>query len=366
VEPSDHGVRLVLAGRFDLEHVVDVEQALSEVRSQLGGATAVAIDVDRVELVDGAGATLIARAIDRLDADGVSVSFAQDETNGSVRLISLYRERRQASPLEVPKRGFLARVGAAAAQAPITARAGFNFIGEFVAAIPKSVKLSTVNWRSLPDLLQRIGADGLPVTAAANLLVGLIIGFMGVVQLRRFGAVSFVPELVVVAHFRELGPLVTAVIVAGRTGAGIASELGTMKVSEEIDALRTMGFDPIRWLVFPRCLALVVTLPLLVWIGDAMAVIGGMLATVALSDMTAYTYLTTTADVITSAHFLAGMIKTPVLALAIGMIATAQGLATRGGAAAVGTRTTSAVVLSMIAVILLSSMFTLFFAFAGF
>jgi phospholipid/cholesterol/gamma-HCH transport system permease protein len=334
--------------------------------ARLTGSAAITIDVGKVERIDGAGATLIARAIDKLVDRGVSVSFVQDEANVSVRLISLYRERRQTGPLEVPRLGFFARVGAAVAQSPATLRAGLNFIGQFVAAIPKSVKLSTVNWRSLPDLLQRIGADGLPVTAAANLLVGLIIGFMGVVQLRRFGAVSFVPELVVVAHFRELGPLVTAVIVAGRTGAGIASELGTMKVSEEIDALRTMGFDPMRWLVFPRCIALVVTLPLLVWIGDVMAVLGGMLAAVALSDMTVYTYLTVTANVITSEHFLAGMIKTPVLALAIGMIATAQGLATRGGAAAVGTRTTSAVVLSMIAVILLSSMFTLFFAFAGF
>jgi phospholipid/cholesterol/gamma-HCH transport system permease protein len=127
-----------------------------------------------------------------------------------------------------------------------------------------------------------------------------------------------------------------------------------------------MGFDPMRWLVFPRCIALVLTLPLLVWIGDGLAVVGGMLATVALSDMTPYTYLVATGDVITAEHFLAGLIKTPVLALAIGMIATAQGLATRGGAAAVGTRTTSAVVLSMIAVILLSSTFTLIFALAGF
>ena len=106
--------------------------------------------------------------------------------------------------------------------------------------------------------MQAIGADALPVTSAANLLVGLIIGFLGVSQLGRFGAVVFVPELVVVAQFRELGPLVTAIVVAGRSGAGLASELATMNVSEEIDALRSMGFDPVRWLVVPRCLALVI------------------------------------------------------------------------------------------------------------
>ena len=123
----------------------------------------------------------------------------------------------------------------------------------------------------MPQLLQQIGADGLPVAAAANLLVGLIIGFLGVSQLGRFGATVYVPELVVVAHFRELGPLVTAIVVAGRSGAGLASEMATMKVSEEIDALRAMGFDPVRWLVVPRCLALVLAVPVLTWIGDVLA-----------------------------------------------------------------------------------------------
>jgi len=115
----------------------------------------------------------------------------------------------------------------------------------------------------MPDLLQGIGADALPVTAAANLLVGFIIGALGVTQLARFGATGMIPELLVVIQFRELGPLITAVVVAGRSGAGIASEIGAMKVSEEIDALWTMGFDPLRWLVFPRCLALILVVPLL-------------------------------------------------------------------------------------------------------
>ena len=143
----------------------------------------------------------------------------------------------------------------------------------------------------MPQLLQQIGADGLPVAAAANLLVGLIIGFLGVSQLGRFGATVYVPELVVVAHFRELGPLVTAIVVAGRSGAGLASEMATMKVSEEIDALRAMGFDPVRWLVVPRCLALVLAVPVLTWIGDVLALVGGLIATTALTDMSARAYV---------------------------------------------------------------------------
>jgi phospholipid/cholesterol/gamma-HCH transport system permease protein len=138
-----------------------------------------------------------------------------------------------------------------------------------------------------------------------------------------------------------------------------------MKVSEEIDALRAMGFDPVRWLVVPRCLALVIAMPLLAWIGDVFALVGGLAATMSVTDMTARSYAIETTNAITATHLFAGLIKTPFLALAIGLIACGQGLATWGGAAAVGTRTTSAVVLSILAVIAISSLFTFIFALLG-
>jgi phospholipid/cholesterol/gamma-HCH transport system permease protein len=162
-----------------------------------------------------------------------------------------------------------------------------------------------------------------------------------------------------------LGPLVTAIVVAGRSGAGLASEIATMKVSEEIDALRAMGFDPVRWLVVPRCIALVLAVPVLTWIGDVLALLGGLIATRFLTDMSTRAYVVATADAITGSNFLGGLIKTPFLALAIGLIACGQGLATQGGAAAVGARTTTAVVLSILGVIVISSLFTIFYAVMG-
>ena len=189
----------------------------------------------------------------------------------------------------------LTRIGAVAAALPASVNDALDFAGRCAAALPKAIASPrSVDWRSLPRLIQEIGADALPVTSAANLLVGLIIGFLGVSQLGRFGAVVYVPELVVVAHFRELGPLVTAIVVAGRSGAGLASEIATMKVSEEIDALRSMGFDPMRWLVVPRCLALVLVVPLLTWVGDVLALVGGLVATVAITDMTPRAYVLAT------------------------------------------------------------------------
>ena len=260
----------------------------------------------------------------------------------------------------------LTRIGTLAVHLHDKANEAFEFTGRCAVALPKAAATpNSIDWRSLPRLIQEIGADGLLVTSAANLLVGIIIGFLGVSQLRPLGAVAYVPGLVVVAHFRELGPLVTAIVVAGRSGAGLASEIATMEVSEEIDALQSMGFDPVRWLVVPRCLALVATLPLLTWIGDLLALIGGLAATTVFATMTPRAYIQATADAITVSNLLAGLVKSPFLALAIGLIACGQGLLTRGGAAAVGARTTTAVVLAMFSVIVISAVFTFFFALMG-
>jgi phospholipid/cholesterol/gamma-HCH transport system permease protein len=217
----------------------------------------------------------------------------------------------------------------------------------------------------LPRLIQEIGADGLLVTSAANLLIGAIIGFLGVSQLEGFGTIALVPQMVVVAHFRDLGPLVTGMIMAGRSGAGIASEIATMKVSEEVDALQSMGFDPVRWLVVPRCLALVIAVPILTWLGDVLALVGGLAATIVVSHMTAGAFVEVALNAISANNFFSGLVKTPFLGLSIGLIACGQGLLTRGGAAAVGTRTTTAVVLALFSVIVISALFTFFYALIG-
>jgi phospholipid/cholesterol/gamma-HCH transport system permease protein len=340
---------------------------LESAEHELERCTDVDLSLGGLEHIDGAGAVLLARLVERLEAHGQRVQVLEGENPEAARLIALYRERRGEAPdREAALRNPLARLGVAVAMLPDTLGGMASFTGRFVAAIPKSITTPrSVNWRSMPDLLQSIGADAFPVAGAANLLIGLIVGFLGISQLGRFGATRFVPELLVVAHFRELGPLVTAIVIAGRSGAGLASELGTMKVSEEIDALRTMGFDPMRWLVIPRCVALCISVPLLTWLGYVLAVLGGMLATVTLTEMTPYLFLEGINEALTPAQVATGLVKTPFLALAIGLIACAQGLATRGGSAAVGARTTMAVVASMFAVIVISTIFTIFYTFMG-
>jgi phospholipid/cholesterol/gamma-HCH transport system permease protein len=344
-----------------------VRQAVEGTVTRLSGCVAVDIDLAQLDRIDGAGAVLLARFLDQLDAEGRRACVVEGYNPKAARLIALYRERGTYRPaVQTHPISAMARIGAFAARLPDKANEALDFSGRCAVALPKTAASPrSVDWRSLPRLLQEIGADALPVTSAANLLVGIIIGFLGVSQLGRFGAVVYVPELVVVAHFRELGPLVTAIVVAGRSGAGLASEIATMKVSEEIDALRSIGLDPMRWLVVPRCLALAVTVPLLTWVGDVLALVGGLGATVAITHMTARAYIQATFSAISVEHFLAGLVKSPFLGLAIGLIACGEGLLAGGGAAAVGVRTTAAVVLAIFSVIVMSALFTFFFALMG-
>ena len=360
-------MRLTPAGPFDLAHATTAAQAIANAERELNGCRAVELDLSAVGRIDGTGAVLLARLLDRLVAGGRTIHVAEERNREASHLITLYREHRSGAPPAARRpMTSLARLGAVAAEVPGVLNSALDFIGHAAAALPQAASAPrSVDWRSLPRLVQAIGADGMLVTSAANLVVGLIIGFLGVSQLGRFGATAYLPEFVVVAHFRELGPLVTAIVVAGRSGAGIASEIATMKVSEEIDALRAMGFSPFRWLVVPRCLALVLAVPVLTWIGDVLALVGGLAATRALTDMTTRAYVLATANAITADNFLSGLAKTPFLALAIGLIACGQGLAAYGGAVAVGARTTTAVVLSIFAVILISAVFTFFYTLLG-
>lgn len=358
---------LVPSGAFDLAHAAMAARAIESAETSLVGVRSVAVDLTHVDRIDGAGAVLLADLLDRLDSNGLHANVVEGSNSKAMSLIKLYREHRAQQPeAQLQAISSLARIGALATKLPGKANEALDFTGRCAVALPKTVAApNSVDWRSLPTLIQEIGAGSLPVTAAANFLIGCILGFVGAEQMSRFGAFALIPNLVTVTHFRELGPLVTALIVAGRSGAGLASEIATMKVSEEIDALQSMKVDPVRWLVVPRCLALAATLPLLTWIGDLVALVGGLLATVAITTLTSHKYIEATMAAITARDFLVGIAKTPFLALAIGLIACGQGLLTRGGAAAVGTRTTTAVVLALLSVIVLCALFTSLFALIG-
>ena len=213
--------------------------------------------------------------------------------------------------------------------------------------------------------MQKTGVDALPIVGLISFLLGLIIAFMSAVQLQQFGANIYVASLVALAMTRELGPIMTAIIVAGRSGSSFAAELGTMKISDEVDALFTMGFDPTHFLVIPRLLASAMVVPFLALFSNVFGIAGGLLVGVAMFDLTMGAYLTKTLETLTLFDVFWGLFNSGVFALLIAWVGCFRGFRAAGGATSVGQATTSAVVSSIFLIILTDSVFAVILTYWG-
>ena len=215
------------------------------------------------------------------------------------------------------------------------------------------------------DYMQKTGVDGLPIVALISFLMGLIMAFMSSVQLEQFGANIYVASLVSLAMTRELGPIMTAIIVAGRSGSAFAAEIGTMKISEEVDALYTMGFDPVGFLVIPKLIAALIMVPILTLFSDIFAIAGGLLVGVFMLDLTVGAYVAQTINTLAIFDVFWGVLKSGVFALLITWVGCLRGFQVSGGAASVGQATTSAVVSSIFLIILFDSVFSVVLRYTG-
>ncbi len=224
-------------------------------------------------------------------------------------------------------------------------------------AQPRSFRLtSTVHH------LDRVGWQAVPIILLITFLIGCIIAQQGIFHFRRFGADVYVVDMVGILVLREIGVLIVAIMVAGRSGSSYTAELGSMKMREEIDALRTMGVDPVQVLVLPRVVALVIALPLLTFLGSMAALYGGGLTAYLYGGMSPAIFVERLKEAISVTHFQVGMIKAPFMALVIGIVACAEGLRVKGSAESLGSQTTTSVVKSIFLVIVLDGMFAIFFA----
>lgn len=323
-------------------------------------------DLSRVESVDGGTMALLVHLRNELKFRGVRSEFVG--ASGRVQeLVHLYHG--DESPVRRPRRkpqNTLEQIGEATLGFFGDVREVLGFFGSMLLdAVGLLREPKTANWKEVPHLMEKTGADAVPIVVLINFLVGFVMAFQGAVQLKQFGANIFVADLVGLSVTRELGPLMTAIIVCGRSGAAFAAEIGTMKVSEEIDAFRTMGFGPYRYLVMPRALALIAVLPLLTLIADLVGIAGGLVVGLLSLDLTVVGYLSETRKAVAVWDVFSGVLKSTVFALAIALISCQQGFATSGGAEGVGRRTTSSVVAILFSLILIDAAFTMFFYFFG-
>jgi len=358
-------VSLSLSGRIETENL-NTFLSETEVLLMEKAPKKLMVNLSKIEYLDSAGALGLLQLEDRAKAKSIPFQFVNvtDEAKRVMGLIN--RGALTIKPLVSDKRAdnIMEQVGESSLRIFNDFVSIITFLGDLITALIYSlIHPRSIRWEDLLFYMKRAGVEGLPIIGLINFLLGLIIAFMSSLQLKQFGANIYVAQLVGVAMVTELGPIMTAIIVAGRSGSAFAAEIGTMKVNEEVDALVSMGFDPTRFLAIPKVLAAMLVVPVLTLYADFFGVAGGLVVGVLGLDLTVYTYVQETMKVISIMDIVKSLIKSVVFAVLIAGIGCQRGFQVRGGAEAVGASTTSAVVAAIFLIIVMDSAFAILFTY---
>lgn len=321
-------------------------------------------DVSEVHTLDTAGAWLILRTIHQLEAKGcvVGLQGQQGEHEGLLDLIKPVNFTNYAHRVD-PRESFLVVLGRVTWPHVQQLIDMLAFFGECTVAMLRSIaQPSRICWKPILHNLQHAGYSALPIVGLLAFLMGVVISFQGAGQLLRYGANIFIVDLVGLSILRELAPLMTAIIVAGRSGSAFAAQIGTMKVTEEIDALRTLGIAPIELLVLPKIIALVIALPLLTVYADVMGVLGGMVMAKSQLSVSFSDFIDRFDDAIKLSALIAGIGKAPVFAVIIAVVGCYQGFKVGNRSESVGIQTTKSVVQSIFLIIVADAIFSVLFS----
>lgn len=358
---TGEGATIRLAGRLSLN---DLQPLMADLQAIPGRLKPLRLSVDLagVEYMDSAGALALIE-LENL-ARSLSIPFdllnVSGKNHGLLDLID--REALRLPPLrpEPVRPAVVETLGELARRQVRDFFEIMSFVGDLVTALAWSLAHPrSVRWEEVRFYMKRAGADGLPIVALISLLLGLIMAFMSSLQLKQFGANIYVANLVTIAMVRELGPIMTAILVAGRSGSAFAAEIGTMVVNDEVNALLTMGFDPIRFLAVPKVLAAMAVVPILTVYADLFAILGGLIVGITGLDLTLFTYVQQTKASIRIFDLATSMIKALVFAMLIAGIGCQRGFEVKGGAEGVGMSTTSAVVSAIFLIIVADSAFAI-------
>ena len=329
------------------------------------GAT-VQADATQVDALDTAGAWVLNALAQRLHAQGATLTL-QGLAPAFGPLLAAVTQHQSAAAVDAtaaaPERGMSEATGQKAVDVMQQSLALLAFVGEVALCFAHSVaQPSRIRWRPILFNIRSAGFDALPIVAVLSFLLGVVVAYQAADQLRRFGANLFVADLVGLSMLREFAPLMTAIIIAGRSGSAYAAQIGTMAVTEEIDALRTIGIVPLELLVLPKVLALMVALPLLTVFADVLGVFGGMVMAAAQLGVGFEDFLDRLSKAVSVTTLLVGIGKAPVFAAIIAMVGCFQGLRTHGGADSVGRQTTRSVVQGIFLVIVADALFSVAFS----
>jgi len=320
----------------------------------------VLVDAANVDYCDGAGVELLVNLMQQRKPGDVQVANLKPAFEA---LLSQFDVRTLAQDLdqEALRRPAVEEIGVITAGMGNDLRQQVVFIGETAAALLYALRHpGTIRWRDVWRICERVGADALPIVALISFLLGVILAFQSAIPMKKFGAEIFVADLIGLAMLRELGPLMTAILLAGRSGAAFAAEIGTMTVNQEVDALTTMGLDPVRFLVTPRIIAALLMTPLLTLFADLVSLIGGAMTLQSFS-IPWVTFVHEVEGIVDFSDFMAGFVKSFVFAILIAGIGCLRGLQTAAGASAVGDAATRAVVSGIILLVVVDGVFAVIY-----
>ena len=358
--PDEKNKRMVLTGALTIAHAT---QAITELKAALGKKTKwQAVDISGLDALDTAGALLLCD----LGRD-IPIAGASDTHRALLELISSLEVTLPKKKTAIPAlpRAIIS-IGRYAQELGAESRRVITFMGKSAVALagavrhPHRVRLSSVSQH-----VQSIGIDALPIIGLIAFLIAVVLAYQGVAQLKPYGGESFTVDLVAISIMREMGVLLTAIMVAGRSGSAFTAEIGVMKAREEVDALEVIGIDPFEMLVVPRLIAIIIALPLLTFFANMMGLVGGFFIINALIDISLPHYIE---RVHIAAHLndlFAGMIKAPVFAFFIGIIGCMHGLRVSGSSESIGRETTTSVVKGIFLVLVLDAFFSILFQQVG-
>lgn len=364
IEKSKDEVTITLHKDWTIENAPIIEKLLKKL--PVTKAKKIFVNGKDLSTIDTSGAWMLADFLRELDAEVSLKSFKAEH----IKILEIIEHIEHPDSILCeycgPITGFVKYVGTSFFAIVAGVYNLIAFFGQLSATFANTLlKPGRLRLKSLVYHINEIGIKAIPIVALMAFLISIVMGYQGATQLEKFGATIFTIDLVAISVLREMGVLITAIMVAGRSGSAFAAQLGVMQVNEEVDAMRTIGLDPFEILVLPRILAIVIALPLLTFIADIVGLLGTLFVSSTLLDISLLQFLERVKNTSALPAFFIGLIKAPVFAVLIGMVGCMQGMQVRGSAAQVGEHTTKAVVQAIFLVILADAAFSILFTMVG-
>jgi len=355
---------IACSGEWTLEYADEIERAIGKFDIQK--IENCRIDFSFVDRFDSAGMLLLLELRKRVLGRGVECLLIGLNTKQR-KMLELVEKGYRDTPIPRRKEGFFYRVGRTAMEEFDVARSFFRFLGELTASFVRLL-MHPGNFRLRETVyhIEQSGFNALFIIGLTSILVGLVIAYESLVQLSQFGADIYVVDGIGIAITRELGPMITAIVIAGRSASSYTAEIGTMRLTEEISAMRTMGFDPFFFLVIPRIVALVIALPLLIFFADLMGILGGMLASKAQVGISYSFFIERLQEVLSAKQYILGIVKGPFFALIIAATGCFHGFRVTGDTESIGIETTASVVHAIFFVIACDALFAILYTQLGY